>query len=62
MFDKIFSRKKKYFFLKRSDSVKNVSLNGKIIIDHCTGHNAIISIILIDGFKEKTTRLKTKWK
>ena len=26
-------------------------LNGKIIIGHCNGHDTIILIILIDGFK-----------
>ena len=60
MFQKIFSRKKKYFSLKRSDSVENVSLNGKIIINHCTGHNTIILIILVDRFKEKTLKLFKK--
>ena len=62
MFHKIFSQKKKSFFLKRFDSVKNVSLNGKIIINHCTGHNTMILIILINGFKEKTIRIFKKLK
>ena len=62
MFHKIFSQKKKSFFLKRSDSVKNVSLNGKIIINRCTGHDTMILIILIDGFKEKTIRILKKLK
>ena len=65
MFHKIFSQKKKSFFLKRSESIKNVSLNGKIITNHCTGHNTMILIILIDGFKERTIRLyesKKSWK
>ena len=38
-------------------SVENVLLNGKIVIGHCTGHNTIILLISIDGFKERTVRL-----
>ena len=57
MFHKIFSRKRRPFVLKRSNSVKNVSLNGKIVIGHCGGHDNIILFILIDGFKEKSMRL-----
>ena len=45
--------KKEYFFLKRSDFIKNISLNRKIIIGHCNGQSTIVLIILIDGFKEK---------
>ena len=38
-------------------SVENVLLNGKIVIGHCAGHNTIILLISIDGFKERTVRL-----
>ena len=47
MFHKIFSRG------KISNSIKKISLNGKIIIGHCKGHDTIILIALIDGFKER---------
>ena len=55
-----FPEKKGYFFLRRSDSVKNILLNGEIIIGHCNGYDTIILIILIDGFKEKSIRLYDK--
>lgn len=58
MFNKIFRRKRRsVIYLKRSASVGNVSLNGKIVIGHCRGHNTIILLFSIDGFKEKTVRL-----
>ena len=60
MFRKIFSRKRKPFVIKKSDSVKNVSLNGKIVIRHCGGHDTIILLVLIDGFKERTIILCAK--
>ena len=53
MFHKIFSTKFVNFFKKRSNSTKDVSLNGKIVI----GHNTIILIISIEGFKGTTKRL-----
>lgn len=55
-----FFPKKGYFFLKRSDCVKNISLNGKIKIGHCNEHDTVILIILIDGFKEKIIWLYNK--
>ena len=58
MFNKIFRPKRRsVIYLKRSASVGNVSLNGKIVIEHCRGHNTIILLFSIDGFKEKTVRL-----
>ena len=57
MYDKIFPTKARKFFLKRSRSAQDVSLNGKIIIGHCKGHDTIIFTISIEGFKEITKRL-----
>ena len=57
MFHKIFSRKRRLFRLKRSNSVKNVSLKGKIVVGYCGGDDTIILTFLINGFKEKTSRL-----
>ena len=57
MFHKIFSTKRRKFFLKRLDLTKDVSLNGKIVVGHYRGHNTIILLISIEGFKERTKRL-----
>ena len=60
-FIRYFPKEKDLFFKKkRSNSLKNVSLNGKIIIGHCKGHNTITLIVLLDGFKGRTIRLYSK--
>ena len=40
--------------------MENVLLKGKIVVGYCRGHDTIIAIFLIDGFKEKTIRLYGK--
>ena len=65
MFYKMFSTKARKFFLKRSSSTQEVSLNRKIIIGHCKEHDTIILIILIEGFnlrKKIIFRLWKRWK
>ena len=57
MFHEIFSRKRRSLTLKRSGSVKNLSLKGKIVFGYCGGYDTIIVLIYIDGFKERTIRL-----
>ena len=51
MFSKILSRNKKLFKLRRSPSVKNVALEGKIVISYCAGHNTIIIVFSLKDFK-----------
>ena len=57
MFYKIFSTKARKFFLKRSNSTKYISLNGKKMLRHCRGHNTIVLLISIERWKETTKRL-----
>ena len=47
----------KIFFLRKSKSIEDASLNGKIAKGHCKGHNTMILLISIDGFKERTKKL-----
>ena len=61
MFSKIFSRKKKLFRLRRSLSVKNFELEGKIIISYCQGHDTIIMFFSFEGYQEKFVRLWGKF-
>ena len=56
MCHKVFSKKRRSVSLKRSNSMKNVSLRGKIFVGYCGGHDTVIIIFLIDGFKERTIR------
>ena len=49
MFSKIFSRKA--IKLKRSASVKNVSLNGKAVVGYCRGHETIILLFKFEGYQ-----------
>ena len=57
MFHNVFSKKRREINLKRSNSMKNVLLKGKIVFGYCGGHDIIIIVFLIDGFKEGTIRL-----
>ena len=57
MFSKIFSRKKKLLRLRRSPSVKNVILEGKIVISYCRGHGTIIMFFSFEEYQEKFVRL-----
>ena len=45
MFSKIFSRKSGSLTLKRSRSVKTLSLKGKITFGYCGGHDTILVLI-----------------
>ena len=58
MFSKIFSQKKKMLFrLRRSSSVKNVTLEGKIVISYCHGHDTIIRMFFsFEGHQERFVR------
>ena len=47
MFYKIFSRKRRFLTLKRSRSVKNLSLKGKITFGYCGGHDLFTYLRLI---------------
>ena len=58
MFSKIFSSKA--IKLKRSASVKNVSLNGKVVVGYCRGHETIILLFTFEGYQEKIARLCRK--
>ena len=49
MFSKIFSSKA--IKLKRSASVKNVSLNGKAVVGYCRGHETIILLFKFEGYQ-----------
>ena len=56
MFHNIFSRKRRSLTLKRSRSVKNLLLKGKIVLGYSSRRDTIILLIYIDGFKERTIR------
>ena len=60
MVHKIFSKKRSLISLERSNSVKHVSLKGKIVVGYCRGNDTIIFLFFIYGFKEKTIRLYGK--
>ena len=51
MFSKIFSRKA--IKLKTGASVKNVSLNGKVVVGYCGGHETITLLFKFEGYQEK---------
>ena len=55
MFSKIFYRKA--IKLRRSASVKNVSLNGKVVVGYSRGHETIILLFKFEENQEKIVRL-----
>ena len=56
MFSKIFSQKRKVFRFKRSPSVKNFALEGKIVISYCGEHDTINLFFSFRGYQEKFIR------
>ena len=60
-FQRYFPEKKKLFRLRRSLSVENVELEGKIIISYCQGHDTIIMCFSFEGYQEKFVRLWGKF-
>ena len=56
MFSKILSQKRKVFRFKRRPSVKNVALEGKIVISYCGGHDTINLFFSFRGYQEKSIR------
>ena len=48
-----FSRKRRQISLKRSSSVKNPSLNGKVVFGYCGGNDAIIVFFLLMDLRKK---------
>ena len=55
-FQKYFPEKK-LFRLRRSCSVKNVTLEGKTVISYCHGHDTIIMFFFFEGYQEKFVKL-----
>ena len=53
MFSKIFSQKRKLFRFRRIQSVKNVNLEGKIVILYCGGDDTIIMLFSFQGCQKK---------